>query len=191
MWWGISRQRPPFKWAPPKIITVRYDQCRSGGSSGGVTAELRREELLLAEQCRENPTELLGAAWAKAWGWEARPSSKMEELGVAGMQVHTLTNFLKRLWFNPNNSLTGLKEGTVLRFLKKILFIYLFLEREEGKERGTKTSMCGCLSCIPYWGLVPQPRNIPWTGNRTGDTLICRPVLDPLSHTSQGKRFEL
>ena len=33
-------------------------------------------------------------------------------------------------------------------FLKD--FIYLFLWRGEGRERGRETSMCGCLSCAPY-----------------------------------------
>ena len=41
-------------------------------------------------------------------------------------------------------------------------FIYSFLERGEGKEKGRETSMCGCLSHTPYWGpgpQVPQPRH--------------------------------
>ena len=29
-------------------------------------------------------------------------------------------------------------------------FIYLFLERGEGKEK--ERNMCGCLLCAPYWG---------------------------------------
>ena len=47
-------------------------------------------------------------------------------------------------------------------FLKD--FIYLFLERGEGRERGRETSMCGCLSRAPYWGPGPQPRHVPWLG---------------------------
>ena len=34
----------------------------------------------------------------------------------------------------------------------KYLFIYLFLEREEWKDRGRETSMCGCFSNACYWG---------------------------------------
>ena len=30
--------------------------------------------------------------------------------------------------------------------------------------RGRETSMCGCLSHIPYWGPGPQPRHLPWLG---------------------------
>ena len=42
-------------------------------------------------------------------------------------------------------------------------FIYLFiLERGEGgRKRGRETSMCGCLSCAPYWGCGPQPSHVP------------------------------
>ena len=55
---------------------------------------------------------------------------------------------------------------------------------------GRETSMCGCLSCAPYWGPNPQPRHVPpfppspW--NQTGSPLMSRPALNPLSHTSQG-----
>ena len=34
--------------------------------------------------------------------------------------------------------------------------------------------------------LTPPQPNWPTTGNRTGDLLVPRPVLNPLSHTSQG-----
>ena len=46
----------------------------------------------------------------------------------------------------------------------KNLFIYLFLERGEGRERGRETSMCGCLSHTFHWGPGPQPRHVPWLG---------------------------
>ena len=45
-----------------------------------------------------------------------------------------------------------------LIFLKD--FIYLFLDRGEGRE----TSMCGCLSCAPHRGPGLQPRHVPWRG---------------------------
>ena len=45
-------------------------------------------------------------------------------------------------------------------FLKD--FINLFLDREEGRERGTETSMCGCLLHAPHWGEPGvQPRHVP------------------------------
>ena len=49
--------------------------------------------------------------------------------------------------------------------------------------------MHGCLSPATYWGPGPQPRHVP--GNRTGNPLVCRPALNPLSYTSQGQSFNL
>ena len=43
-------------------------------------------------------------------------------------------------------------------------FIYLFLERGEGREGGREKSICGCLSSAPYWGPGPQPRHAFWLG---------------------------
>ena len=43
-------------------------------------------------------------------------------------------------------------------------FIYLFLERGEGREKEREISMCGCLSCGPHSGLGLQPRHVPWLG---------------------------
>ena len=45
-------------------------------------------------------------------------------------------------------------------------FIYLFLYRGEriGRKRGRETSVCGCLSCAPYWWPGLQPRHVPWLG---------------------------
>ena len=41
-------------------------------------------------------------------------------------------------------------------------FIYLFLERGEGKEKeGRETSVCGCFSCTPSWGPGLQPGHMP------------------------------
>ena len=51
--------------------------------------------------------------------------------------------------------------GIIKIFFKD--FIYLFLGREEGreKERGRETSVCGCLLRAHYWGPGPQPRHVP------------------------------
>ena len=41
-------------------------------------------------------------------------------------------------------------------------FIYLFLDRGEGREKEMerKKSMRGCLLCAPHWGPGPQPRHV-------------------------------
>ena len=68
--------------------------------------------------------------------------------------------------------------GVFLRF-------YLILEKGEGKEqeRDRNINVCLPLMCPPL-GTWPSTRAL--TGNRTGDSLAHRPVLNPLSHTSQG-----
>ena len=43
-------------------------------------------------------------------------------------------------------------------------FMYLFLARGKAGERGRETSMCGWLSCTPYWGPGLQPPQVPWLG---------------------------
>ena len=49
-------------------------------------------------------------------------------------------------------------------FLKKD-FLYLFLERREGREKDReRTSMCGCPLHAPYRGPGLQPRHVPWLG---------------------------
>ena len=50
--------------------------------------------------------------------------------------------------------------------------------------------MYGCISHAPYRGPGLQPRYVPLTGNQTSDPFFHRPVLNSLSHTSQGKTGE-
>ena len=87
-----------------------------------------------------------------------------------------------------SHAITGVNSQCVLDivcvFFLKILFIFRQRVREE--ERGRETLLCGCLSHSPYWGPGPKPRHVPWSGNRTRDPLVHRPVLNPLSYTSQG-----
>ena len=62
-----------------------------------------------------------------------------------------LSQFLKFRW--------GITYIYKTAYMFKIL---LFLER--GTRRGRETSMCGCLSHTPSWGLGPQSRHVPWLG---------------------------
>ena len=70
------------------------------------------------------------------------------------------------------------------------IFIYLltyllFREGKGGRKKGRETSMCGCLSSAPTGDLACNPGMCPnW--NPTGNPLVRRPALNPLSHTSQG-----
>ena len=75
-------------------------------------------------------------------------------------------------------------------FFNKVYFLkrfYLFiLERGREGERRRETSMCGCLSCTPCWGLGLQPKACALIGNPTSDPLACRLVLNPLNHSGPG-----
>ena len=66
--------------------------------------------------------------------------------------------------------------------------IHLFTFRQRGREarKRTEISMCGCLLCAPPLGAWPATQACALTGNQTSDPLVYRPMLNLLSHTSQG-----
>ena len=65
----------------------------------------------------------------------------------------------------------------------KILFIFRGVRREKERERNIRMwlPLVG-----PLLGTWPATQACALTGNRTSDLLVCRWVLNPLSHTSQG-----
>ena len=73
-------------------------------------------------------------------------------------------------------------------FFKKD-FIYCLEEGKEGRDR--ETLMCerniNQVSLVhPQLGPWPSTQACALSGNRTGKLLVCRLMLNPLSHTSQG-----
>ena len=76
-----------------------------------------------------------------------------------------------------------------LSFLK----IYLLLEKGEGRERSINVWEIHWLvaSHTPPLGTWPTTQACALTRNQTNDLLVHRPVLNPLSHTSQGIRIFL
>ena len=67
-------------------------------------------------------------------------------------------------------------------------FIYLFLERGEGMEKEKERNISVWLPLMhPQTGTWPTTQAHALTGNRTGDSLVHRPALNPLSYTSQGQ----
>ena len=65
-------------------------------------------------------------------------------------------------------------------------FIYLFLERgREGESEGHKFNVWFPLT-RPVLGTWPATQACALTGNRTNNLSVCRSLLNPLSHTSQG-----
>ena len=75
-------------------------------------------------------------------------------------------------------------------FKKKFFFknfIYLFLEREGGRVEERDRNINAWLPLKhPQLGTWPKTQACAVTGNQTRDPLVLRPVLNPLSHTSQG-----
>ena len=73
----------------------------------------------------------------------------------------------------------------------KILFIY-FLEREEGRRGERERNISVWLPLVHLLlGTWPATQACVLTGNRTGDPLVHRPMLNPLSYTSQGTIAEI
>ena len=66
-------------------------------------------------------------------------------------------------------------------------FIYLFLERGEGGEKERERNINVWLPLTwPPLETWPATQACALAGNQTSDPLVCRPALNPLSHTSQG-----
>ena len=90
------------------------------------------------------------------------------------------------------NSIQSNKKRNFLKVFCKD-FIYLFLERREGKEKEKERNINVWLPLTwppprNLFYLGPQPRPVPCAGNRTGDSLGHRTVFNPLSHTRQGQK---
>ena len=64
---------------------------------------------------------------------------------------------------------------------KKIFYLFIYF-----RERNINVQLP--LMC-PLLGTWPATQACALTGNQTSDRLVCRPVLNPLSHTSQGVSF--
>ena len=84
------------------------------------------------------------------------------------------------------------------------LFFFFFLRfcslifKEGGKDRGREGEKQWCekhrsvASCtLPTRDLSSATRACALTGNQTSNLSVCRPALNPLSHTSQGSSFIL
>ena len=64
-------------------------------------------------------------------------------------------------------------------------FVYLFLEKGEGKDKKRERNINVWVPLVwPPLGTWPATQARALTGNRTGDPLVLRPMLNPLSHTS-------
>ena len=66
-------------------------------------------------------------------------------------------------------------------FLKRF-YLFIFREREREREREGEKHQCVVASCVTPSGSATQARAL--TVNRTGDPLVHRPAINPLSPTS-------
>ena len=67
------------------------------------------------------------------------------------------------------------------------MILFIFLERGKGREKKRERNINVWLPLAhPLLGTWPATQACALTGNRTGDPTVCRPVLNPLSHISQG-----
>ena len=67
------------------------------------------------------------------------------------------------------------------------MFLYLFLERREGREKERERNTNVWLPLVrPLLETLLATQAGALTGNQISDPLVHRPVLNPLSHTSQG-----
>ena len=70
------------------------------------------------------------------------------------------------------------------------IFIYLVLEGGEGREKERERNINVWLPLMrPLLGTWPETQARAPTGNQTGNLLVHRLVLNPLSNTSQGILF--
>ena len=71
---------------------------------------------------------------------------------------------------------------------------YLFLARGEKREKERKRNINVSVRLLFMHPLLEtwlETQAYTLTGNQTGDPLVCRPALNPLSHTGQGSTFFL
>ena len=108
--------------------------------------------------------------------------------------ILTLTSIFGDIFLNPNEwffFFLSFKKNCSL-FNIYFLRFHLFLDRGEGREKERER-------CINVWLLLVRPLLRTWpttqtwalSGNWTSDCLVCRLVLNPLSHTIQGHNWSL
>ena len=70
-----------------------------------------------------------------------------------------------------------------------LILIFIFREGKGRRKKGRQTSMCGWVSRSAHWGSGPKTKACALTGNQTGDPLVRRPALNPVSYTTRAKIF--
>ena len=121
-------------------------------------------------------------------------SIRLPILDISHKWNHTICGLLCLASFTEHNVLKGHYIIACFYFLwlNSIPFISFkdFILRERGRE-GERETMCERYIdrlplARPQLGTWPATQACVLTGNQSGDPLVCRPALNPLSHTSQG-----
>ena len=73
-----------------------------------------------------------------------------------------------------------------IHILFYFIFKFIFRERRRKGDRKGEKHQCAVASWASPTGTWPTSQACALTGNQTGDPLVHRPALSPLSHTSQG-----
>ena len=111
--------------------------------------------------------------------------------GCMTMEYITRAQFLgcaQKQQGKKTQSKSSFVEIVLLRFVCLFKdFIYLFLERREGREKKGEKHQCMVASCASLLGTCPVTQACALTGNQTHDPSVHRLVLNPLGHTNQGK----
>ena len=154
----------------------------------------------------QRPTSI--PAW-RALGqtrWSLWPSLVARPMGLActGQQTRGGAEVSQdqpsQPWGRENPLLTLFYNLQKLHFLTlKKFFLIIYFQREEkgGRERHTHTHTHSVCERNTEWLPLARPQLGTWpttqacaqTGTRTSDLSVCRPALNPLSHTSQGYIF--
>ena len=98
--------------------------------------------------------------------------------------LHTCRSFSRYIYLGMECWGHRLSASFINIFFKYIYFLERGERRE--KERERKINVWLPLVC-PQLGTWPTTQACALTGKGTGDPLVPRPELNPLSHTSQGK----
>ena len=119
------------------------------------------------------------------------------------INFYTICNFSFDFLFEPVTVQKSISSFPNIKFWGVICFvlffvclcvfkIYLFIFRERGREGEREGEKHQCVRDInwlplrcPKLGIWPATQACALTGNPTSDPLLCRPALNPLSHTSQ------
>ena len=124
-----------------------------------------------------------GSAVSLSLSLISRSSDTIEDMVLKGLQ--------KPCQANEPKSHFGLHPFNIYIYILKILFIYFWSKGNGGGKRGRETSMCDRYIhqlplLYPQWGTWYSTQACALTRNLTSDLSVHGPMLNPLSHTSQG-----